>query len=352
MGRNLLIALSLAAIGSIFVFALGWTDTTNRATAASTATPNVRKIEELTAPQINAFNRDKTIFILPVGTVEEHGPHLPVGMDSFSVQFRVDRVSERVGRALPDWNVVLMPPVAYGEGGANEIGGIHVHPGTYGIRQVTLRAIVADVGGQIAQNGFKWVFVIHGHGGRNHNVAISEACDFVSETFKVTMLNLSSLMWADAEAQAKAGKIDAKYYSPTELASFGLDLHAGWGETSDLLYVRPDLVRPTYKSLPSQSGKNMAELRQIASAPGWAGYFSAPARASAAYGRENAELRVEVLADYILRAVRGENFFNRPRYPEQLPNNLSNAEINKKSLEREREFEAKLDQWLSQRKKL
>jgi creatinine amidohydrolase/Fe(II)-dependent formamide hydrolase-like protein len=272
-------------------------------------------------------------------------------MDTFSVNFRVDRVSERVSKVLPEWNVVLMPPIGYGEGGANEIGGIHVHPGTYGIRQTTLRSIVADVGGQIAQNRFKWVFVIHGHGGRNHNVAISEACDFVSETFKVTMLNLSSLMWADDAAQARAERIDAKYYSPADLASFGLDLHAGWGETSDLLFVRPDLVRPVYKSLPSLSGKNMAELRQKAAAPGWPGYFSSPARASAAYGKENAGLRVEMLTDYILRALHGENLFNRPRFPEQLPKNPATTEMNNRALERERDFETKLEQWLRRRKK-
>jgi creatinine amidohydrolase len=351
MSRNFFIVLLLTAAGSFFVLSEDQGGTAVKANAASHATSNVHKIEELTAPQLEAFNRDKTLFILPVGTLEEHGPHLPVGMDSFSVQFRVDRVSERVGEALPDWNVVLMPPVSYGEGGANEIGGIHVHPGTYGIRQATLRSIIADVGGQIAQNRFRWVFVIHGHGGRNHNVAISEACDFVSETFKVTMLNLTSLMWADAEVNTRAGKIDAKFYTPADLASFGLDLHAGWGETSDLLLVRPDLVRPSYKRLPSLSGKSMAELRQIASAPGWPGYFSSPARASAAYGKDNAELRVEVLTNYILRAVRGENFFNRLRYPEHLPKNPATMEMNNRSLEREREFEAKLEQWLTQRKK-
>jgi len=351
MGRNLSIALLLIAAGSLFVLGKEHGDTTDGLGIAFRAPSNVHHLEELTAPQLDSFNRDKTLFILPVGTLEEHGPHLPIGMDTFSVNFRVDKVTERVSKALPDWNIVLMQPISYGEGGANEIGGIHIHPGTYGIRQTTLRSIVADVGGQIAQNRFKWVFVIHAHGGRNHNIAISEASDFVSETFKVTMLNLSSLMWADAAVQARADRVDTRHYSAADLASFGLDLHAGWGETSDLLFVRPDLVRPIYRSLPSLAGKNMAELRKIAAAPEWPGYFSAPARASAAYGRENAELRVEVLSDYILRAVRGENFFKRPRYPEQLPNNPATAEMNNRSLEQERDFETKLEQWLAQRKK-
>jgi len=56
-----------------------------------------------------------------------------------------------------------------------------------------LRAILADIGGQIAANKFKWIFVLHGHGAPMHSVAISEACDFVSDAFNVTMLNIISI---------------------------------------------------------------------------------------------------------------------------------------------------------------
>ena len=59
----------------------------------------------------------------------------------------------------------MMPAINYGQGGANALGNMLVHPGTYAIRQSTLRSLVADLGGQIAQNGFKWVFVMNGHGG-------------------------------------------------------------------------------------------------------------------------------------------------------------------------------------------
>ena len=348
MCKSLFIAILLLGVGSLF--ALGQKQ--SKPTSMAGAVPrNIHKVEELTAPQLDAFSREKTLFILPVGTLEEHGPHLPIGTDSLLVMFRVSRVSEQASLALPDWNIVLMPPVNYGEGGANEIGGIHVHPGTYGIRQTTLRSIIADVGGQIAHNRFKWIFVVHGHGGRNHNVAISEACDFVSETYSVTMLNLTSILWADAEAQAKADKISGRYYSPAEINSFGLDLHAGVGETSDMLAVRPDLVSPAYKNLPSQSGKNMAELRQIASARGWPGYFSSPARASAVYGKDKSDLMIGVLTDYILRTVRSENMSGRPRFPTHLPKDPATVESNRASLDYETSFGEKLERWLTQRKK-
>jgi hypothetical protein len=172
----------------------------------------IHKLEELTFPQIDALDRQRTLFILPVGIIEEHGPHLPVGADTLGVMYEANGVSRRVSRALPAWNVVMMPAINYGQGGANALGNMLVHPGTYAIRQSTLRSLVADLGGQIAQNGFKWMFVMNGHGGPPHNIAINEACDFVSETFGVTVLHLTGLFRADAVIQAKGQRMNARHF--------------------------------------------------------------------------------------------------------------------------------------------
>ena len=214
----------------------------------------IYKLEELTWPQIDALDRQRTLFILPVGMIEQHGPHLPVGADTIGVTYEANGASTRVSRALPDWNVVMMPAVNYGQSGANQLGDMPIHPGTYAIRQSTLRSLVADLGGQIAQNGFKWIFVMNGHGAPTHNIAINEACDFVSETFRVTMLHLTGLFRADAAIQSSGEKINAKYFSAADLSSFGMDVHAGVGETSGMLAVRPDLVRSQLQNAPEPSG--------------------------------------------------------------------------------------------------
>jgi creatinine amidohydrolase/Fe(II)-dependent formamide hydrolase-like protein len=314
--------------------------------------PNIFRIEALTAYQIDALDRNKTLFLLPVGMLEQHGPHLPIGSDTYWVDYGVESISKRLSKAHPDWNIVLMPSLNYGEGGANEIGNIQVHPGTYGIRQTTLRSVVADIGGQIAQNKFKWIFVIHGHGAPTHNIAISEASDFVSATFKVTMLNITSIAMADAKMGENSEKIAAKYYSPAERASFGIDIHAGLSETSGMLGLHPGLVDPIYKTLPGRTGANFGELRQIALTTGWQGYFSSPAKANAAYGKEDTEVWIDGATGLILSALRGENLFGRPRYPVQLENNPATIQINKDALENEKIFEAKLEQWLQRRKTL
>ena len=309
----------------------------------------VHKLEELTWPQIDALDRRRTLFILPVGMIEQHGPHLPVGADTIGVTYEAAGVSRSLRRTLRDWDIVMMPAVNYGQSGANQLGGRPIHPGTYAIRQSTLRSLVADLGGQIAQNGFKWIFVMNGHGAPTHNIAINEACDFVSESYRVTMLHLTGLFRADAAIQAAGERINAKFFSAADRSSFGMDVHAGVGETSGILAIRPDLVAPSYRALPSQAGSSLEDLRKIATAPGWQGYLSSPARATAAHGRAVEAWWIDGFTDLILRALRGENMFVHSRVPDTVP--AAVAPIVEKALASEALFAAELENWLAQRRK-
>ncbi|AMY07411.1 Creatinine amidohydrolase [Luteitalea pratensis] len=308
----------------------------------------IRKLEELAWPQIDALDRERTMFILPIGMLEEHGPHLPVGSDTFGVEYEAAGVSTKVSAALPQWRVVMMPTIHYGETGANVIGGVFVHPGTYGIRHSTLRSLVADLGAQLAQNGFKWIFVLTGHASPSHGIAVNDGCDFVSETFKVSMLHVSGLFRADAAIQSRARAIAAKHFSAAEIAAFGLDVHAGVAETSVNLALQPLLVHRGYKSLPPQAGRTFEELQTIATRPGWQGYLSTPSKATAAYGRDIEVWWVDGLTELVLRTIRGENLLNAPRAPAQL--DPGRAGVLERALQDEREFEAKLDAWLAHRR--
>lgn len=315
---------------------------------AQPSASRVLELEELRFPQIDALDRERTMFILPIGMLEEHGPHLPIASDTFGVMFEAAGVARRVNRQLPHWSVVLMPPLHYGETGANEIGGVFVHPGTYGIRHTTLRSLVADIGGQVAQNGFKWIFVLTGHASPTNGVAVNAACDFISETFGVNMLHISGLFRADQKIQARAKTIAEKHYSAAEIASFGLDVHAGVAETSVNLALRPDLVDPGYGKLRANTGQTFDELQALATTPGWQGYMSAPAKATAAYGRDIEAWWVEGLSELILRATGGENLLKAPRMPAAL--DPGRAGVFAKALENEHAFEAKLDAWLAARR--
>lgn len=308
----------------------------------------IHELDELTAPQVAALDRERTLFILPVGMLEQHGPHLPIGADTLAVVYEADGAARRVARDLAGWTIVMMPPVNYGQSGANRLGNQRFHPGTYSIRQATLRALIADIGGELAENRFKWIFVINGHGAPTHNIALNEACDFVSETHGVTMLHLTALFRADPKIQALGDEIAARHFTAAEIASFGMDVHAGVGETSAMLAVRPDLVRPVYKTLPSRAGASIEDLRRIAISPGWQGYLSSPAKATAAYGRAVESWWLNGFADLIVRAVRGENMFKHPRTPETIPAPI--ASVLDAELAEEQASQMKLEDWLARRR--
>ena len=310
--------------------------------------PGIHKLDELRGPQVDALDRERTLFILPIGMLEVHGPHLPIGNDTIGVTYEANEAAARLRLSLPDWHIVMMPPIAYGQSGANELGGILVHPGTYAMRQSTLRSLVADLGGQVAQNGFKWVFVTNGHGAPTHNIAINEACDFISETFGVTMLHVTALLRADPAIQATGQQILARHFSADEIASFGLDVHAGVGETAGALALYPALVDPAFRSLPGQAGQSLEELREIAGRTGWQGYLSTPAKATAEYGRDVEEWWIGGFTALILRAVRGEDMFAHPRFPDMIPPPV--AELTAKALANEATFEARLEAWLAGRR--
>jgi creatinine amidohydrolase len=86
------------------------------ASSAWAQADRIYKLEELTWPQIDALDRQRTLFILPMGMLEEHGPHLPIGADTLGLTYEADAAAKRVSRTLPEWSVVIMPPIPYGQG--------------------------------------------------------------------------------------------------------------------------------------------------------------------------------------------------------------------------------------------
>ena len=315
------------------------------------AQTGVLALESMDARQIDSLDRAKTVFILPIGMIEEHGPHLPVGADTIWVAHSARALAQRLHQSLPEWAIVTMPNIEYGFGGANGFSGNLIDPGTYGIRQSTLRALVADLGDQIAQNHFKWILVLSHHGAPPHQEAINQACDFVTETDHVTMVNLTGLANEDPEANKWfEEKIQPKYYSDADLKSFGVEMHAGKDETSIILAEQPTAVRSVYRTLPQPSGSDIPALVSLARKPGWPGYFGAPAAANAAYGEELLELLDSTAAKLAQRILKGEDLSQRPRSPGSMMADPKTRATVEDESDDAKAFGAKLQEWLGNRK--
>src|SRR5215510_13476643 len=107
------------------------------------------KLEELKFPELDGFNRDKTVFLVAVSPLEEHGPHLPLGVDLFNAEFFSDAIGSRFLEKYPGWNVVSIPSIAAGSYEFDAVGSIIVQP-------KTIRNLLVDYLSSLAKYGFRY----------------------------------------------------------------------------------------------------------------------------------------------------------------------------------------------------
>jgi creatinine amidohydrolase len=305
--------------------------------------PFPQRLAELTWVELRDLDRSRAVVLLPLGVVEEHGPHLPVAIDTYIAEALAADVARRLVIARPGITVLLAPTLAFGAGGANEFADQGAHPGTYGLRPSTLRAGLADLGAALARNGFGSIFVINFHAVPRHLVAIADATDFVAESFGVTMLSPVDLSWADSASRARGTAARRRALSPAALARAGTDIHAGVDETSRALAVARALVRSSYRTLPDRRAATFPELEAIAQRPGWEGYWSAPALATPALGRDLQAVTAANATGIILRALAGEDLTELRRAARGDGSSPPTDPLDD-------DLTARLDQWLARRR--
>src|SRR5215472_14586959 len=159
----------------------------------SQAFAQIYHVKEMNTEQIKALDRAKTVVLLPVGILEEHGPYLPSGSDVYITERRTtDLANALVER--PGWKVLIFPLIPLGTGPANTVGRKYVFPGSYTVRPSTLRAIFMDLGTDLGEQGFRWIFIVNAHGGLDHNRFLNQAGDYFHDTYGGHMINLRALL--------------------------------------------------------------------------------------------------------------------------------------------------------------
>jgi mycofactocin precursor peptide peptidase len=205
---------------------------------------------------------ERTTVLVPVGSLEQHGPHLPLDTDS--------RIAAAVARRAADPSTLIAPPLAYGASGEHE-----GFAGTLSIGHAALRAVLVELGRSAGAWASRLVFV-NGHGG-----------------------NLPTV--AEAAIQLRAEGRDVAW---SGCVVPGGDAHAGRTETSILLALDPSVVR-----LGAAEVGNTAPLRDLmpvltsggvkAAAPN--GVLGDPRGATAAEGEALLATLVENLRDELGR---------------------------------------------------
>jgi len=175
---------------------------------------------EMRWKDFQAADMSRVIAVLPVAATEQHGPHLPVGVDTFINEGYLARA---IARAPADLPVLFLPVQAIGK--SNE----HIEfPGTLTLSAETVIRAWTEIGESVARTGCRKLVFVNSHGG---NVA---AIDIVARDLRVrrNMLVVNS-------AWSRFGYPDG-LFSAKERAH---GIHAGDAETSLMLAFRPQTVR-------------------------------------------------------------------------------------------------------------
>jgi len=274
-------------------------------------------LSELNTDQIRALDQQKTVVIVPGGILEEHGPYLPCYTDGYSDMAYSEALARTIV-ARPGWTVVLFPQIPIGSNPANEIGNKWPFPGSFAVRMSTVRALYMDLADDFGQQGFRWIFLIHKHGGPGNNRALDQASDYFHDIYGGTMVHLFGIEVIAEESD----RVQQQVLTGAQLKENGLSVHADASETSDLLFIRPDLVSSNYRQARTVAGATFSDLRALASRDDWPGYLGAPQIATASQGAKQFEAGMAITSKYALEILDGYDYRALPRYGDKIPDAL------------------------------
>ncbi len=172
---------------------------------------------ELTWPAVERRLKRVDIALLPVGAVEQHGPHLPLDVDAFDAE----RLAREVARGCTEPRPLVLPLIPYGVSYHHED-----FPGTLSVSNETLARLVHEVGMCAARQGVTKLVIVNGHGGNAPTL-----------NFAAQMINRDAHIFTCVDSGETS---DAEVYALAETVN---DVHAGEIETSTTLALRPELVR-------------------------------------------------------------------------------------------------------------
>ncbi len=232
------------------------------------------KFEELSWKQIDALDRDKTIFFLSINPMEEHGPHLPVGTDYLTAKDAAVEAIKILNEKKPSLTYVLLPPIPVGYCKFNTD-----FPGSISVSGKTVRDIVYGVGSSLANHGFKYLVILSYHMAIGHLKGIYSAMKKLESKYGMKICEPWGPYFYNNDVEKR---------EPKPGFDTSKEVHACFRETSLMKYQYPYLVDESHKDLQSvykDTSSPMTIGKKFKQMGLKDGYIGSPARADADYGR-------------------------------------------------------------------
>jgi len=235
----------------------------------------VLRLAELTYPQLEALRDRGPVAVWPLGAIEPHGPHAPLGTDTMiSVG-----ICERAAKRIEDPPVVVLPALGLG---VTRYGA--AFPGAIGISASTLTSVVLDVAAALKRDGFSRLVLVNSHFEPEQVATLRAAAE------------QAGALYLDLVRRRYAERLTDEFRRGS--------CHAGRYETSLVLADAPELIDAHQAArLPALDVNMPAEIAAghtdfLAMGMNRA-YCGAPAEASAAEGEETFETLTEMLIELI-----------------------------------------------------
>jgi creatinine amidohydrolase len=199
---------------------------------------------QLRRDQFERLHQERAVVVVPVGSIEQHGPHCPVDVDLANAL----EIALEASRRATDFPLVVGQELPFGFTHYNE-----GFPGTVTLQLETFIAVVTDIGRGIHGNGFERIIFLNGHGGNHHplkaiSVKLAEHDVYTLAFSHWDLLRDELVAWGDRDT--------------------GIG-HAGEWETSLQLFLRPQLV---------DRARQVAESWEPSVDPRFAGFAVFPER--------------------------------------------------------------------------
>jgi len=236
---------------------------------------------EITQPEAEALLESGGTVVIPTGSVEQHGPHLPCGTDWYAALVFSRAVAERLGALVVPFAPIGITPFHMG------------FSGTLTLRHETFVALMLDIAGSVARHGARRVVILNWHEGNSD--AIGVAASRIQGELGLEVIRVEACYVARELAGDETGGLT----------------HGGELEVLPVLAFDPSLVHLERATNPSPPGRGrridavrrnpnvrpvLGDVRQIAPT----GWYGEPQRATA----EKAERVIDAVAERIAADVR------------------------------------------------
>ncbi|MGN7823633.1 creatininase family protein [Chitinophaga sp. 22536] len=212
-----------------------------------------------------ALQKSSKTCILPIGILEKHGLHSPLGTDLIHVR-------EWAARAVKSEYAVVFPDYFYGQ-----INEARHQPGTFSLPNKLILELLEATCDEIARNGFDKIIILNGHGGN------PEFLEFFMQGLLNKRHNYAVYLY-----RPESDPEFVKAYQKKHVTDVTTDLHGGESETSLLLHYRPDLMRMSRASGESGVNQQRSQLPGLYTPIWW--YSSYPNHYAGDASKSGAEL--------------------------------------------------------------